>query len=165
MLQENIESIKRMSRVRGWKVEHLWWVDEEYEGCSVTMNRLARMAEGEWLVPIADDDLVLPWFLRDHVSVQADIVYSPPIVTGSNSGGEEQFWREPPNIPAVALIRKELWDRLGGYREDFTQTEDMVLFNAALENKAQFKRVDRHSWIYRFHGANKSRGYIPGGVT
>ena len=164
MLEELVESVARQSRVRGWQMEHLWLVDQDYEGCSVMMNRLARMAKGDWLVPIADDDLVLPWFLRDHVqaSGEADVVYSPPIVIGPDSGGQEQFWREPPNIPAVALIRRELWDRLGGYREDFTQTEDLVLFNAALEKEARFKRVDRHSWIYRFHGANKSRGYVPG---
>lgn len=164
MLEELVESVARMSKVRGWRVEHLSFVDKEYEGCSRTMNRLARMAEGEWLVPIADDDLVLPWFLRDHAqaSGDADVVYAPPFVTGPNSGGEEQFFADPPNIPAVALIRKSMWDTAGGYSEHHSQTEDLVLFSSALSHGARFVRVDRQSWVYRFTGKNKSRGYVPG---
>jgi hypothetical protein len=162
MLEETIESVARMTPVGGWDVEHLWLVDSDYDGCSVTTNRLARMAKGEWLVPIADDDLVLPWFLSDHASAsgEADVVYAPPLVTGSASGGEEQFWGEPPNIPAVAMIRKDLWDAAGGYNEEVTQTEDLLLFGALQTRGARFVRSDRHPWIYRFHGANKSRGYV-----
>ena len=164
-LQETIESVAQLTPVKGWDVEHLWLVDEDYDGCSTTMNRLARMAKGRWLVPLADDDLVLPWFLTDHASVSrgADVVYAPPLVTGSSSGGEEQFWGSPPNIPAVALIRRTLWEKLGGYREDFSQTEDMVFFGHALEQNARFARVDRQSWVYRFTGSNKSRGAVFGG--
>jgi hypothetical protein len=163
MLEETIESIARMTPVDDWDVEHLWLVDHDYDGCSATMNRLARMAEGSWLVPIADDDLVLPWFLLDHAATsdEADVVYAPPLVTGSSSGGEEQFWGEPPNIPAVAMIRKSMWDRAGGYSPGVTQTEDLLLFNCLQSHDARFVRSDRHSWVYRFHGANKSRGYIP----
>lgn len=164
MLKECVRSVSHMMPVRTWKVEHLWLVDEDYDGCSKTMNRLARMAKGKWIVPLADDDLVLPCFLRDHagVSEDADIVYAPPYVTGPEAGGEEQFHASPPNIPATAMIRKSLWDELGGYREDFAQTEDMVFFNAAMERGARFARVDRQSWQYRFHGGNKSRGHVPG---
>lgn len=165
MLKELVESIARMSKVKLWQVEHLCLLDPDYEGCSKTMNRLARMAKGEWLVPIADDDLVLPWFLTDHAGASegTDIVYAPPLVTGANSGGHEQFWQEPPNIPAVALIRKSLWDDIGGYSENHGNTEDMILFGHAMERNARFRRVDRSSWVYRFgpHG-NKSRGAVFG---
>ena len=162
MLKECVESVARMAPVEGWAVEHLWLVDEEYEGCSKTMNRLARMAKGEWLVPIADDDLVLPWFLRDHagLSADADVVYAPPIVSGDTAYGETQFWGSPPNIPAVAMIRKESWGE--GYNEQVSQAEDFILFNGLLSRGARFVRSDRQSWVYRFTGKNKSRGYIPG---
>ena len=165
MLEETIESVAQLSPVNGWEVEHLWLVDHEYDGCSKTMNRLARTAKGKWFVPIADDDLVLPWFLTDLAGASrgADVVYAPPLVTGPNHGGEEQFWGEPPNIPAVALIRRTLWDALGGYSEAYAEREDMVFFGHALERKARFVRVARQSWVYRFWGGNKSRGAVFGG--
>lgn len=165
MLAECVESVAQLTPVKGWKVEHLWLTDENYDGCSKTTNTLARMAKGEWLVPIADDDFVLPWFLTDHVALSgdADVVYAPPIVTGPNHGGEEQFWGQPPNIPSVCLIRKDLWERCGGYDEGFAQTEDLVLFNRALNHDARFARSDRQSWVYRFGHGNKSRGHVFGG--
>lgn len=167
MLEDTIQSVKHQDRPKGWQVEHLWLVDDEYAGCSRTMNELARRAAGSWLVPLADDDIVLPWFLREHAaaSKNADVVYSPPHVTGAEAGGETQFWGQPPNIPAVAMIRKRMWDEAGGYDEKFRETEDRALFEKLMGMSARFERVDRQSWVYRFHGANKSRGHIPGLAT
>ncbi len=50
--------------------EHLVHVDDDRAGCAVTMNMLAAVAEGEWLLPLADDDLLLPGALE--VLLEAD---------------------------------------------------------------------------------------------
>src|SRR4029077_11754244 len=59
MLHECIQSVKYQT-VDGASIEHRVWVDERRDGCSVTMNRLAKQATGDWLLPLADDDLLLP---------------------------------------------------------------------------------------------------------
>lgn len=136
--------------------EHLALVDVDREGCAVTMNKLASIATGEWLLPLADDDLLLPGCLETLIAHLdgADIVYSPPLVTGN----EDRWWffQEPPAIPSFALIRASLWRELGGYNEALRREEDRDLWVKALGVGARFVRVDEPTWIYRQHAGNKS---------
>lgn len=136
--------------------EHIIEVDTERVGCATTMNRCARRAEGEWLLPLADDDLLLPRALETLLahSSQGDIIYSPPLVTGN----EDRFWffQAPPVLPSFALIRKDLWFDLGGYDETLRHEEDRAMWTKALEAGARFVRVDEPTWVYRQHPSNKS---------
>ncbi len=137
----------------GW--EHLVEVDENRDGCAKTMNRLAARAKGKWLLPLADDDLLHPDCLEVLLaaSPEADIVYSPPEVSGKPAG---PFQKSPPAIPSCALIHADLWAEIGGYREDLTREEDRKFWTLAKQRHARFVRVDRETWVYRFHGGNKS---------
>lgn len=144
----------------GVPFEHLVGLDTDYQGCAVTINELARHATGKWLFLIADDDLLHdPACLKAHVSVSgaADVVYSPPRVEGEP---EAPFHGDPPGIPAPALIRRTLWERLGGYDEMLDQCEDLDFFRRALESGARFQRLDEQLWTYRIGHplGNKSRG-------
>jgi hypothetical protein len=106
-------------------------------------------------MPLADDDLLLPGCLASLLAGQeADVIYSPPLVTGN----EDRWWfyQEPPVIPAVALIRRTLWDDLGGYDETLSREEDRNLWVKAIEAGATFWRVLEPCWVYRQHGGNKS---------
>lgn len=137
--------------------EHLVLLDVEREGCSSTVNTLARAARGEWLFLVADDDLLLPGCLQAHLRVSAtsDIVYCPPLVWGED---HHQFWGGPPMIPSTCLIRKNLWMKLGGYDESARHTEDRFLFERAMKEDARFTRIEEPTWVYRLgHGGNKSR--------
>lgn len=136
--------------------EHLIGIDRDHEGCSVTTNKLAAEARGEWLVIVADDDLLLPRCIQsllDH-SDDADVVYSPPLVWGSDS---KHFFQRPPYIPSFGLIHKELWDEIGGYRADAIREEDRKFWIEALRLGAKFVRYDAEpTWVYRLHAGNKS---------
>lgn len=132
-------------------------VDVLREGCAVTMNRLADEAEGDWLLPLADDDLILPGCLEALLSAAdaGDVVYAPPLVTGIENPW--WFFQEPPVIPSFALIRAQLWHDLGGYDQEWNREEDRRLWTRALEAGAKFVRVNgQPTWVYRFHGGNKS---------
>lgn len=138
-------------------VEHLVVLDEHREGCSVMCNRMVAEATGEWLFPLADDDLALPRCLEllMAASDNADVVYSPPLVWGLHDPW--WFFQAPPAIPATALIRKSLWLELGGYDESVRREEDRGLWTRAVEAGARFVRVDSEpTWVYRLHGQNKS---------
>lgn len=120
------------------------------------MNLLAAEARGEWLLPLADDDLLLPRCLEALLarSEGADVVYARPLVWGQP---QEPFWGIPPVIPSFALILKSLWRRLGGYDTEWVREEDRRLWIRALASGAKFVRVDdQPTWVYRFHGGNKS---------
>jgi glycosyltransferase involved in cell wall biosynthesis len=154
MLAECCASV-RAQTVYFW--EHLILVDESRDGCAVTMNNLAAKAEGEWLLPLADDDLILPGCIAELFlsSDDADVVYPPPLVWGQPL---EWFTQAPPVIPSFALIRKSLWVELGGYDETRIREEDRDLWIRALAAGARFVRADAApTWVYRLaHGGNKS---------
>ena len=136
--------------------EHVIMFDRHAEGCAVTVNRCANAAKGEWLLPLADDDLLLPGAISSLLGAtcDADIVYSPPLVTGN----EDRWWffQAPPVIPSFALIRADLWHQLGGYDETLNYEEDRDMWTKALDAGARFVRVDDPCWVYRQHSANKS---------
>lgn len=129
--------------------EHLVEIDHKREGCAVTMNRLAAQEKGEWVLPLADDDLLLPGCLQSLLTAsdEADVVYSPPLVTGN----EDRWWffQAPPVIPSCALIRASLWRDIGGYDETLKREEDRDLWVKALAAGARFVRVDEPTWVYR----------------
>lgn len=138
----------------GW--EHLILEDVDREGCSVMVNRLVAEASGEWLFPLADDDLMLPRcleLLTAHAE-EGDIIYSPPLVWGRPT---EWFTQAPPAIPATALIKRDLWLELGGYDESAVREEDRKMWIKAVNAGCRFVRVDTDpTWVYRHHAGNKS---------
>lgn len=137
-------------------------VDDEGVGCASMMNKLAAEAQSEWLLPLADDDLLLPGCLTTLLahSEHADVVYAPPLVWGMPP---EPYQQSPPVIPSFALISRLLWERLGGYDEEWNREEDRRLWIRALAAGARFVRADTApAWVYRFHAGNKS---LHGGVA
>ena len=141
--------------------EHLIHIDAERKGCSWSMNHLAGQAQGRWLLPLADDDLLLPGALSALLSHsdEGDIVYAPPALFGSISW---HFFQDPPLIPSFALIRRNLWFELGGYQEGVTREEDRRMWEAAMDRGARFVKVNYPCYVYRLHAGNKS---FNGGVA
>lgn len=139
--------------------EHLVAVDHDGLGCGRMMNFLAEHAAGRWLLPLADDDLLLPGALAELVDVadpaaSHEIVYGPPLVSRN---GDTHFWQDPPFIPSFALIPTSLWRMLGGYREDVVREEDRDLWRRAIGAGAEFVRIDEPVWVYRFHFDDEGR--------
>src|SRR5262245_42775167 len=134
MLEECKRSVESQTERR---FEHLWKIDEERQGCARTMNHLAAQARGRYLLPLADDDLLLPGALRVLLSHarDGDIVYAPPMVWGN---GDLHFFGTPPKIPSFALIPTKLWNDLGGYDETAYREEDRKLWIKALNEGATF---------------------------
>lgn len=136
--------------------EHLIGVDEDHDGCATSMNKLAAEAGGAWLLPLADDDLLLPGCIQTLLDNAAggDIIYAPPLVTGN----EDRWWffQAPPAIPSCALIRTDTWREIGGYDETLLHEEDRDMWVKALAAGKRFVRVDEPCWVYRQHAGNKS---------
>lgn len=156
LYREAVRSVEAQTLAQ---IEHIVLLDKDLAGCANSYNRLAAHAKADWLILLADDDLLLPKALellwRHAEGHDADIWYSPPLVWGED---ERQFHGTPPDIPATALIRTSLWRELRGYDESLKEREDNDLWRRALGYSAKFARYTDHpTWIYRFWGGNKSR--------
>ncbi len=138
-------------------VEHLVELDADRAGYAPTLNRLAARAKGTYLLPLEDDDLILPGCIRTLLALAGPrtIVYPKPLVWGE---ADNQFVMAPPAIPSFALIPRAVWYELGGYNERLNACEDRDLWERAIKAGVGFVREDKSpTWVYRFHGGNKSR--------
>ena len=148
--------------------EHLVAIDYAGVGVVENFNRAAAAARADWIVPLADDDVLEPEFVERLVEASkgADVVYSFCRVESREPELARQFvdglginrepfdpvaLRERNYVPATALIHRELWNDLGGYRE--TGLEDWDFWVRALDAGAVFRLVPDPLWVYRWgHG-------------
>jgi glycosyltransferase involved in cell wall biosynthesis len=146
--------------------EHLVALDYAREGPCVIRNRLAAAARGEWLAFLDDDDLLLSNHLRElleHSAAEADVVYSFCRVEGRiempgwipNSTFDADRLRADNFIPVTCAVRKSSFERADGFRKEDGQ-EDWGLWLRLLNSGARFKCVPIVTWIYRFHGGNRT---------
>lgn len=136
-------------------VEHLVELDRNFsERVGLILNEMAQRTDCEWLAPFADDDLMLPEHLLTLAarSDGADVVHSRCEVTG-RGGWQPDYASE---IPGNALIRRSLWEKLGGWPNS-ARAEDRDFWLRAKKKGARFVFVDEVTWVYRFGlDANKS---------
>lgn len=154
MLAECEASVRAQTTGR---LEHLVRLDSEHEGFAATINALARDARGEYLLPLCDDDLLLPRCVESLLAHAhaGTVVYPKPLVWGEP---DNNFTHGPPNIPSLALVPTALWHDLGGYNERLREREDLDLWERAVKAGVTFVRHDSSpTWLYRFWGGNKSR--------
>lgn len=142
--------------------EHLVLEDSLREGPQAIRNRLATGSVSDWLLPLDDDDLLDPDCVEVLLaaSADADIVYPFCRVEGRDDFYVvNKLWCErslflQPFIPVTALVRRDFFVMLGGYRN--VPLEDYDLFKRAVLHGARFVCVPEVVWSYRFiDGVNK----------
>lgn len=142
--------------------EHLIAVDYAHEGPVGIRNRLAFATDCEWLAFLDDDDLLMPNHLESLLAAagDADLVWS-----------QHQIWGRPgfhithqcdPNqlddgnfIPISVLLRRSTFVAAGGF-PDVPWSEDWELWKQLRDKGAKFQCVHDVTWIYRWHGGNRT---------
>lgn len=145
--------------------EHLVAIDYARRGTARVVTQLALAARNEWIATLEDDDLWMPHHLATLADVAqaevADIIYPWCIVEGRdwdpNSHFDPERLARENYIPATVLIRRSLVADLGGWRDGVQHGwEDWDLWLRALATGARFVCVPVVTWVYRFHGGNKT---------
>jgi hypothetical protein len=159
LLAECLASVAAQTRLPD---EHLVGIDHHRIGVPHMLNRLAERTRCAWLAVVADDDLLDPQHLEVLLGAAggADVVYPFCRVSGRdgwspNRPFDADALRTSNYIPATALIRRSLWEDLGGWSAAAVH-EDHELWLRALDAGATFRCVPEVTWTYRFHGANLS---------
>lgn len=149
-------------------VDHLVGVDDDREGPTVIRNRLAGSTDADWLLCLDDDDLLDPTFvevLAPHLAA-ADVVY-PWCRVEDDLGhwSPNRLYRPEPlvgegqrpynYIPVTALIRRSLWEQVGGM-PNVAHAEDFLFWRRCIGAGARFRCVPEVLWTYR-RGLSGSR--------
>ncbi len=151
---------------------------QENRGTYPTLNRLVRESRGKYLAVLNSDDLWAPTKLEQQVAIldhkpEVGLVHTGgyfidgegTIQPGNPLGFE---WPRTPSgniiealvrcnkiIASSVLIRRECFERLGGFREDLFGSGDWEMwFRVALHYDIAF--IDEPLTMYRVHGGNAS---------
>jgi hypothetical protein len=160
---------------------HIIAIDYERVGCARMMNDLVQAVDTEWIVPLADDDLLLKGYIAEMVTAAGNsaVTYSRPIAVGADWAPRRYDFsavelRKENYIPSTALIRTEMWRKVGGYRSaqdakgerffdewrmrsNFTEDmfpDDWDFWLRCLDARGHFRHVPSRNWVYRMHPGN-----------
>jgi glycosyltransferase involved in cell wall biosynthesis len=148
-------------------------LDVAREGAAATRNRAVAAATSKWLAFLDDDDEFLPHhvesLLRHQAETGADLVYPWfETVEGFDPLGWEgrQFvpesLRYANHIPVTVLVRRELVEAAGGFRNRTdglggATWEDWHLWLALLDLGATFSHLPMRTW--RWHMGDVQHTY------
>lgn len=139
-------------------VQHLVGVDERREGPATVRNRLVAQSQSEWILPLDDDDLLDADCVERLVAASqgADVTYSWCRMLGRTDGwvpnklyAEYALFRQN-YIPNTALIRRDMWNLIGGHRPG-VHMEDWLAWITMVQHGAKFRCLPEVTWSYRHH--------------
>lgn len=152
-------------------------VHNEYNmGVSATRNKGASIARGEYLAFLDADDYMSQGWLKATAAAMRDnrrigIAYTGLMLVSPN-GNRPADWPPPVAdvqpllrclnvVPTCCLIRKEAFDRAGGYRRRFEPTEDGELWTRIVEcGYDVISATVKPLFNYRVGHASLSRGKV-----
>lgn len=144
---------------------------ERNQGLPATRNTGIEAARGEWIALLDSDDLWTPDHLISLVTRAeaggADLIHSGSILFASDSGellgvrapSEAMIADFPRSLfvadyiiqPASVLLRRELWQRVGGFDPAFRYVEDRDMWLRCARAGARFAYTGRETCLYRRH--------------
>lgn len=158
-------------------------ITQANQGVAAARNHGIAATRATYVVCLDADDLLAPRYVEAcRQALVADrglgIAYTGMqwLRPGSRStenvwkGGFDWEWqataRVPPatTIPTGAMFRRALWERAGGYKQQYAPGEDAEFYTRGLSVGFTARQVTDSPWfIYRDHGggAHKVRPYVP----
>jgi glycosyltransferase involved in cell wall biosynthesis len=139
-------------------------IEKANEGVARTRNRGASEARGEYVVFLDADDVLQPTFIERCLQAIGDAAYAYTQVEkfGTASGllhtrdfdGRALF--DGNFVPVTALIRKRVFDAVGGFDWTWPAHEDHELWARMFVRGHRGVYVEEPLMRYRFHGQSRN---------
>ena len=155
---------------------------ERNQGLPATRNTAILNARGEWIVLLDSDDLWQPDHLAQLVACadrhpHADLVHAGSVLFDSETGRELEVRAPSPAVtaafplslfvgdyiiqPSSVMLRRRLWERVGGFNPAFRYVEDREMWLRCARAGAAFAFTGGNTCLYRKHGAALSTHSAP----
>lgn len=129
-------------------------------GLPTTRNTLIRRARGRFLLPLDADNRLVPGFIERaleafHRDPKLGVVYGDRRIFGQLTGDLKVADFDPRNlvhwneIDACAMIRREVWEQVGGYDTRPFGVEDWELWINASKHGWRFQHLPGIAFEYR----------------
>jgi glycosyltransferase involved in cell wall biosynthesis len=156
------------------------YVYQANQGAAGARNRACQLAKGEFLAFLDSDDLFLPDKLAKQIACfdanpALDMVQTGWFImdeTGENVS-EVKPWQQAPKLdltsfilykcvrPSAMMLRREWWERLGGFDSQLPPTEDLDFALRLCLKGCQAVWLEEILTGYRQHSSNlMSKGFI-----
>lgn len=135
-------------------------IEQPHAGLSAARNRGIEASTGEYVLPLDADNRLLPGFVSEAMAMldadpTAGVVYGDRTEFGARSGDvsvpeldvSTLLWSN--TIDACAVVRRSVWNDVGGYDVAFPIWEDWDFWLATVARGWRFLRLARPTFEYR----------------
>ncbi len=143
------------------------------QGLPATRNTGIALARAPWIALLDSDDLWQPTHLEELVAAaqknpRADLIHAGSMLFDSDSGRELELRAPSPGVvagyplslflgeyivqPSSVMLRKSLWEKVGGFDPDFRYVEDREMWMRCARAGAVFLYTGHPTCRYRKHG-------------
>ena len=142
-------------------------------GVAHARNNAIKLAKGEYYIPLdADNKVLKPYFFQGvellDQNPELDVIHGDALIIGEKSG----TWENHPMqldemlfenyIDTCALIRKSLWEKVGGYdyKTPVNTRQDWIFWLDCIDKGAGFHHLKAFCFEYRFLDTSEVRKYF-----
>jgi glycosyltransferase involved in cell wall biosynthesis len=143
-------------------------LNQRHAGVSAAHNHAVRESRGDAIAFLDHDDLWMPHSMR----ALAELMQADPLVDIASGKVDMRYERKEPmsddmrrrlvevNRPFMMhslLIRRPVFDRIGGFDEKMTYAQDVDWYMRARDAGCKFAFTPEITMIYRMHESNMTR--------
>ncbi len=149
--------------------ENVSLIFQENQGVEIARNNAIKNSKGKYILPLDADDLISNDYIFKAVEAlvsnpKVKVVYCDALKFGTN--GEKKWKLKPFSINSLAkdnmifvsaLYRKDDWERIGGYSEDFKLGRaDWEFWINMLKDGGEVLKLPIIGFYYRLTGGQNS---------
>lgn len=162
--------------VKSYESSKIKYIKKEHSGAPKTRNRAIAEAKGEYLVWLADDDMLLPAALQYYAiflnqNPRIDVLYSHIRMFEAESDETTMIkandWynknedalafllKGSPVTDGGCAVRKKIYEEIGNYNEEFSRAQDYEFWTRLVQTqKYILKLVPKYLYLYQIHKSN-----------
>jgi len=155
-----------------YKSEFDYYCSEYDDGPVNAINKGLKIARGRYLIVMSSDDMLQNGYfdnLNKYISYNSDVISTPLLLVGNNisykfyNGINDLYFSYKKilfsPLSNSRIIKKEIYERLGGYDENYKFCSDLdFLLKVASIKDLNFIDIDGPGYVFLVHDKSRTSG-------